>query len=95
MIILNKEEKLVDDYVVFDLETTGLNPLESKIIEIGALKYKDNQLINNFSVLINPECDIPEIITNITGIDNETIKYEKTIKEVMPKFIEFIEDLIN
>ena len=92
MIILNKEEKLVDDYVVFDLETTGLNPLESKIIEIGALKYKDNQLINNFSVLINPECDIPEIITNITGIDNETIKYEKTIKEVMPKFIEFIED---
>lgn len=93
MIYLNKEKELVDDYVVFDLETTGLEPKDSQIIEIGALKYKNNQLVKEFSVLINPECDIPEVITKITGIDDTLIKNKETIKEVMPKFIDFIEDL--
>lgn len=90
---LNKEKSFVDDYVVFDLETTGLDPITNNIIEIGALKYHNNELVAEFSVLINPECVIPPIITEITGIDNELIKNELTIKEVMPKFITFIEDL--
>ncbi|MBE6154044.1 MAG: hypothetical protein E7163_00495 [Firmicutes bacterium] len=93
MISLNKETNFVSDYVVFDLETTGLEPNDSKIIEIGALKYKNNELVDEFSVLINPECDIPEVITNITGIDNSLVKNELTIKEALPKFINFIEDL--
>ena len=93
MIYLNKEEKLVDDYIVFDLETTGLEPLESKIIEIGALKYKNNELVDEFSVLINPECEIPDIITKITGIDEETIISAPTIEEILPIFIDFIEGL--
>lgn len=92
MIVDNKEEKMVDDYVVFDLETTGLEPLTSKIIEIGALKYKNNELVGEFSVLINPECEIPPVITEITGIDQKLIEKEKTIKEVLPEFIEFIGD---
>ncbi len=90
---LNKEVNFVDDYVVFDLETTGLYPNENKIIEIGALKYRNNKLVAEFSVLINPECEIPEIITSITGIDNKLVKDELTIKDVMPKFIDFIENL--
>ena len=45
MISLNKEKNLVDDYVVFDLETTGFDPKTAKIIEIGALKYRNNELI--------------------------------------------------
>jgi len=93
MIFLNKEENLVDDYVVFDLETTGLDPTKRKIIEIGALKYRNNKLVNELNILINPECDIPYEITKITGIDNELIKNGLTIKEALPKFIEFIEDL--
>ena len=39
MISLNREKKFVDDYVVFDLETTGFDPKTARIIEIGALKY--------------------------------------------------------
>lgn len=93
MIELNKETKMVKDYVVFDLETTGLEATTDKIIEIGALKYKNNELVEEFSVLINPECEIPQIITEITGIDQKLIAKEKTIKEVLPKFMEFIEDL--
>lgn len=93
MIELRKEKKLVSDYVVFDLETTGLEANTSEIIEIGALKYRNNELVGEFSVLINPECDIPEVITSITGITNDDVKNERTIKEVLPEFITFIEDL--
>lgn len=93
MIELNKEKKLVNDYVVFDLETTGLNYWEHKIIEIGALKYRNNELVAELSILINPECEIPEVITNITGITASDLINKPTIKEALPEFIEFIEDL--
>ena len=45
MIVLNKEETFVSDYVVFDLETTGLDATSDRIIEIGALKYQNNELV--------------------------------------------------
>lgn len=93
MISSNKEKNLVDDYVVFDLETTGFDPKTAKIIEIGALKYKNNELIEEFSVLINPKCSIPDVITAITGIDDELVSNAIFIEEALPKFIAFIEDL--
>ena len=86
-------KKFVDNYVIFDTETTGLNDLSDKIIEIGALKYINNELVDEFNVLINPEIDIPEIITSITGISTEMIKNQKTIEEVLPSFLDFIGDL--
>ena len=92
MIYLNREKKLVDDYVVFDLETTGFDPRSAKIIEIGALKYRNNELVDKFSVLINPGCPIPDVITLITGIDDDLVKNAITIDEALPKFIAFIED---
>ena len=93
MISLNKEKNLVDDYVVFDLETTGFDPKTAKIIEIGALKYRNNELIEEFSVLINPKCPIPDVITAITGIDDDLVRDAISIEEALPKFITFIEDL--
>ncbi len=86
-------QKFVDSYVVFDTETTGLNDLEDKIIEIGALKYENNELIAEFNYLINPEIPIPEIITKITGISNDMLTHEPTIETVLPKFLEFVGDL--
>ena len=93
MIYYNKEKELVKDYVVFDLETTGFDPKTCEIIEIGALKYKNDQLVAEFNVLINPQIPIPSNITSITGINDEMVKDAKTINEVLPKFITFIEDL--
>lgn len=84
---------LVDDYVVFDLETTGFYPDSCKIIEIGALKYKNKKLASEYSVLINPEVNLPEEITNLTGIKEEDLSDKKTIEEVLPEFLGFIEDL--
>lgn len=93
MIELNVEKKLVDDYVVFDLETTGLEPTTCEIIEIGALKYKNNELVEEFSVLIKPKSNISETIVGITGITDEMVKDALGIEEILPKFLEFIGDL--
>lgn len=84
--------KFVDSYVIFDTETTGLKDQFDQIIEIGALKYIDNELVEEYDVLINPGIDIPEIITSITGITNSMVEQEKTIEQVLPEFIDFIGD---
>ncbi len=93
MISYNREKKLVDDYVVFDLETTGFDAVNDSIIEIGALKYRNNELVEEFSVLINPGKKIPAKITDITGIRDTDVDGAPMISEVLPDFISFIEDL--
>lgn len=85
-------DDFVDDYIVFDLETTGLDSFSDEIIEIGALKYKNNKLIDTFHEYVKPSNLIPNKISNINGITNEDVKHSQSIKEVLPKFINFIED---
>jgi len=82
-----------DNYVIFDLETTGLDKDLDHIIEIGALKYENNELVSEFNYLINPKIDLPEVITNITGITDGDLLDKPTIEDVLPKFIDFIGDL--
>ncbi|MBE6149830.1 MAG: hypothetical protein E7170_03825 [Firmicutes bacterium] len=83
---------MFDDYVIFDIETTGLDCFNDKIIEIGAVKVKNNEIIEEFNYLINPNIKLPEVIINITGITDEDLNNKKTIDVILPKFIEFIED---
>lgn len=83
----------VDNYVVFDTETTGLKDQFDKIIEIGALKVINNEIVEEFDCLINPEIEIPDIITDITGITDGMVKSERTIEEVLPEFLNFVGDL--
>lgn len=79
-------------FVVFDIETTGLDPFYDEIIEIGAIKVKDGIVTDTFSTLIKPEYEISEFITELTGITNEMVKDAPKINEVLPNFITFIED---
>ncbi len=88
----NIEEKGLGDFVVFDIETTGLSPKNDKITEIGAIKIKSGEIAESFSQLINPGRPIPELITNLTGISDEMVFDKPSIKEVLPKFKEFIGD---
>ncbi|MBO5095348.1 MAG: 3'-5' exonuclease [Bacilli bacterium] len=81
-----------DDYVIFDIETTGLDCFTDKIIEIGAIKVKNNEIVEEFNYLINPNIILPEVIVNITGITDEDLKDKETIDKILPKFIEFVED---
>ncbi|MGM0509241.1 MAG: PolC-type DNA polymerase III, partial [Fusobacteriota bacterium] len=91
-----KKDELIEEatYVVFDLETTGFSPYEDKIIEIGAVKMKGPRLIERFSTFINPEREIPEIITELTGIDNSMVKGAPLIEEALNNFMDFVGDSI-
>lgn len=86
-------EPVVNDYVVFDFETTGMKPGINNILEIGAVKVIKGEISGVFNTLINPEQFIPYYIVNITHITNNMVEGKETIKEVLPKFISFIGDL--
>ncbi len=81
-------------YVVFDLETTGLDPKCEKITEIGAIRVENGVLAKTFSALVNPDKPIPENITALTGISDEMVKDCPKIDEILPKFLEFCGDAI-
>ncbi len=79
-----------DTYIVVDLETTGLNPVNDEIIEISALKYENDRLVASFTKLVNPGHPIDWKITQITGIDNAMVAQAPTIDYLLPEFLDFI-----
>ena len=82
------------DYVVADLETTGLDPQYDQIIEIGAIRISNGQIIDKFDSLVNPGRNIPEFISNLTGITNELVMDAPPIETVLPLFLKFVQDSI-
>ena len=96
LMITNPKDKKIDEeeFVVFDIETTGLNSHTNKIIEIGAVKIKAGRIIDRYSQLINPGISIPYHITEITSITNEQVANQPKIDEVIGKFVEFIGDAV-
>lgn len=78
-------------YVVFDLETTGLNYTSDRIIEIGAIKYDGNHReIDRFSTLVNPEKEIPASATAINHITNAMVSGAPPMQDVLPQFVKFV-----
>ncbi|MDE6357129.1 MAG: PolC-type DNA polymerase III, partial [Eubacteriales bacterium] len=84
-----KGQSLLDEYVVFDLETTGLNREINKIIEIGAVKVKNGEIIDRFSAFINPNEKLSEEIINLTKITDDMLENAEDESIVVPKFFEF------
>jgi len=89
-----EKDKKYDKFVVLDIETTGLSPINDMITEIGAVKIVNGQIVEEYNQLINPERDIPHNIVELTGITNDMVKDMPTIDKVLPKFQEFIGDSI-
>jgi DNA polymerase-3 subunit alpha (Gram-positive type) len=79
-------------FVVIDIETTGLSAYYHKITEIAALKINNGKISDEFVTLVNPEVPIPRFITRLTGIDDDMVKDQPTINEVIPKFKSFLSD---
>ncbi len=79
-----------NNYVVVDIETTGLNPVKNEIIELSAIKVVDNKIFEKFSYLIKPNEVVGWFITNLTGITNDMLKNAPTIEEVLPEFHNFV-----
>jgi DNA polymerase-3 subunit alpha (Gram-positive type) len=84
---------LLDEYVVIDLEMTGLSPVKDKIIEVAAIKVSDGVVVNEYSTLVNPNIEITKKVTDITGITNEMTKSAKYIEEVMQDILQIIEGM--
>lgn len=89
----NKVRTAPNDYVVFDLETTGLNPNIDKIIEIGAIKYIDGVEKERYHSYVNPDCHIPKKASDINHIYDKMVKKSPQIREVLPTFIDFVGNL--
>ncbi len=79
-------------FVVVDLETTGTVAGQSRIIEVGAAKFRGGQCLGTFQTLINPECGVPPFIVVLTGITEAMVVPAPTIDEVLPSLLEFIGD---
>ncbi len=85
---------LNQDYVVFDLETTGFSPVKNRIIEIGAVKIRDGKITDRFSTFVNPKEPIPYKIQQLTGIRDEDVMNAPEIEEILPQFLEFSKDCV-
>ena len=92
-LVMNSHGQSLDsDYVVFDIETTGLSFKFCKIIEIGAVRLdKAGNIIDRFSEFVNPEEPIPYSIEKLTSINDSMVKDADTIDKVMPRFLKFAE----
>lgn len=81
---LNEEE-----FIVFDIETTGFSPHNDDIIEIGAVKIKNGQVIDRFSTFVRPQKAIPSEVQKLTGIIPEMVADSETIDKILPVFMDF------
>lgn len=87
------EISMYDTYVSIDLETTGLNPKRDRIIEIGAIRVEQGQIVEEFSTFVDPGRKLEERITELTGIRDEDLADAPQLDEVFPKLLEFMGEL--
>ncbi len=82
------------EFVVFDLETTGLNPQQEEIIEIGAVRIQNGELADTFSQLVASRNPLSEKIQSITGIKPSMLEGKPDLKDVLPRFLDFMKGSI-
>lgn len=80
----------INDYTVFDLETTGLNVNTCEIIEIAAIKVRSGKIVDQFTSLVKPSLSVPSEITVFTGICDEMLVDAPKIEDIIDDFIDFI-----
>jgi DNA polymerase III subunit epsilon len=81
------------DFVVIDVETTGLKPYQHRIIEFGAVRYSGGEQVGTLSLLIQPERRIPQYVRKLTGIDDGLLADAPRFEEVADQILEFIEEV--
>lgn len=79
-----------ENYTVVDIETTGLSPQKDNIIELSALKVRDNKVVEEFSTLLKSSKGVNNFISGLTGITNSMLNNAPIIEDVLPEFLAFI-----
>ena len=91
IVVHGSQEMTFDqEFVAFDLETTGLSSRTDRIIEIGAVILKNGQEVDRFQTFVDPERKLDRKIVDLTGITDEMLVGAPKIEQVLPKFLEFI-----
>lgn len=80
------------EFIVFDIETTGLSSQNDRITEIGAVRVRRGEVLERYNTFVNPEKPIPQKIVELTGITDEMVAGARKIDEVLPEFLKFIGD---
>ena len=84
----------VADYVVFDLETTGISPKTDEVIEISAVKVEHGKVTDEFSTLVNPKRRIPYGASRVNGITDDMVAEAPFFEQVLEEFLEFIKGFV-
>ena len=87
---------MINTYVSLDLETTGLNPKQDKMIEIGAVKVVNGEIVDTYTTLVKPGRKLDDVVIQLTGIDDSMLKGE-LVKEpnvAIPELLDFLGDYI-
>ena len=94
-IVFESENQSLDNkFVVFDIETTGFSAVNDRIIEIGAVKVENGEIVDRYSTFVNPERPIPFEIEKLTGINDGMVVDAAVIEDILPEFLAFSEDCI-
>jgi len=89
-----KEMSFHEEYVAFDLETTGLSSRKDRIIEIGAVIMRDGEEVDRFQTFVDPERALDKKIVDLTGITDDMLRSAPKIEEALPRFLEFVGDRV-
>lgn len=90
----SKGQDIDTTYCVLDLETTGFSATTEKITEVGIMKLKNGEVIDQFACFVNPEKHIPQRVSEVTNITDDMVKDAETIEQVFPKILEFLGDSV-
>ena len=90
----DRGQELQDTFVVFDIETTGISPVNNRIIEIGAVKVEEGKIVDRFSTFVNPQVPIPFHIEQLTSINDEMVIGAPPIETVLPDFLKFCDGAV-
>lgn len=86
-----QKTKYTPDYVVFDLETTGISRVYDEVVEISAVKVRGGKVVDEFSTLVNPGRHIPSGASQVNGITDQMVAYAPRFVKVLQEFLDFAE----
>lgn len=93
--MMNKEkriDRIVPDYVVFDLETTGTSPVKDEVVEISAVKVRNKKIVDEYTSLVNPQCSIPYSAGRVNHITDDMVANASLFCNVLKEFLDFVGD---